>query len=70
VIITGIGTTEQECREREQNQQPRPEGRGCCLGEVFVSGFNTFLTALKGGVLNPSQTIKNFFIFKTSKNYL
>jgi len=32
-------------------------GEVCCLGKESVSGFNTFLTALKGGVLNPSQTI-------------
>jgi hypothetical protein len=30
----------------------------CCFGNVSDSGFNTFLTALKGGVLNPSHTIK------------
>jgi death-on-curing protein len=35
------------------------KGEVCCFGKVFVSGFNTFLTALKGGVLNPSHTIKN-----------
>ena len=34
------------------------KGEVCCLGKVFVSGFNTFLSALKGGVLNPSHTIK------------
>jgi hypothetical protein len=33
-------------------------GGVCCLGKVFASGFNTFLSALKGGVLNPSHTIK------------
>ena len=56
--------------------QPRPEGTRSpqpsllktgegspldgCFGKELVSGFNTFLTALKGGVLNPSPTIKNF----------
>jgi hypothetical protein len=31
----------------------------CCSNKVLHSGFNTFSTALKGGVLNPSARIKN-----------
>jgi hypothetical protein len=42
----------------QQNNNLALKGRGCCLGKVFVSGFNALLSALKGGVLNPSQTIK------------
>jgi len=34
----------------------------CCLGKVFDSGFNTSKNALKGGVLNPSHTIKWRFV--------
>jgi hypothetical protein len=34
------------------------KGEVCCSPEVMHSGFNTFVTALKGGVLNPSARIK------------
>jgi hypothetical protein len=34
------------------------KGEVCCSPEVLHSGFNTFLTALKGGVLNPSARMK------------
>jgi hypothetical protein len=30
----------------------------CCCGKVSVSGFNTLRSAPRGGVLNPSHTIK------------
>jgi hypothetical protein len=36
-----------------------PKGRGCCSNKVLHSEFNTFLTALKGGVLNPSARVNN-----------
>ena len=42
-----------------QSTCPAMNGRACCLGKVFVSGFNTLFNALKGGVLNPSRTIKD-----------
>ncbi|MDR2631009.1 MAG: 3' terminal RNA ribose 2'-O-methyltransferase Hen1, partial [Spirochaetaceae bacterium] len=39
------------------NQQPRPEGRGMLFSKGgCTQGFNTFLTALKGGVSNPFGT--------------
>jgi hypothetical protein len=42
-----------------RNQQPRPEGRGMLFSYGgCTQGFNTFLTALKGGVLNPFGTNK------------
>jgi hypothetical protein len=34
------------------------KGEVCCSPEVLHSRFNTFLTALKSGVLNPSARIK------------
>ena len=43
-----------------QNQIPRPEERGMLLSRGgCTQGFNTFLIALKGGVLNPFGTNKN-----------
>jgi hypothetical protein len=41
------------------NQQPHPKGTGyvVLLGYLY-SGFNTFLSALKGGELNPLNTNK------------
>jgi undecaprenyl diphosphate synthase len=57
-----------EYRNRDRRfggiNQPRPEGtapfmaRYGCLGKELVSESNTLLTALKGGVLDPSPTIK------------
>jgi uncharacterized membrane protein YcgQ (UPF0703/DUF1980 family) len=42
------------------NQQPRPEGQGILFSRSGCTRrFNTFLTALKGGVLNPLGTNKN-----------
>jgi hypothetical protein len=41
----------------------------CCSGKVLDSGLNTQEYALKGGVLNPSLTIKNG-IWKTIMNQL
>jgi fucose 4-O-acetylase-like acetyltransferase len=42
-----------------RNQIPRPSGRGMLLFRgSCTQGFNTFLTALKGGVLNPFGTNK------------
>ncbi|MDR2618288.1 MAG: phosphoribosylformylglycinamidine synthase [Treponema sp.] len=35
------------------------KGEVCCSRKVLHSGSNTFLTALKGGVLDPSARIKN-----------
>ena len=44
----------------ESNQIPRPEGRGMLFSRGgCTQGFNAFLTALKGGVLNPFGTNKN-----------
>jgi hypothetical protein len=70
VVITGTitGTGDQRrLRLRALNVINNLALRGevCCLGKVFVSGFNTSITALKlpreagSWVLNPSQTIKN-----------
>ena len=43
----------------EPNQIPRPEGRGMLFSRCgCTQGFNIFLTALKGGVLNPFGTNK------------
>jgi len=40
-------------------KNPAMNGGVCCFGKEFGSEFNTSLTALKGGVLNPSRTINN-----------
>jgi ABC-2 type transport system ATP-binding protein len=43
-----------------KNQQPRPEGRGMLFSKGgCTQRFNTFLTAMNGGVLNPIGTNKN-----------
>ena len=40
------------------NQQPRPKGTGyVVLIRYLYSGFNTFINAINGGVLNPSTRI-------------
>ena len=42
-----------------KNQIPRPSGRGMLFSRGgCTQGFNIFLTALKGGVLNPFGTNK------------
>jgi len=41
---------------KEENQQPRPKGtRYVVLIRYLYEGFNTLLSALKGGVLNPQH---------------
>jgi hypothetical protein len=37
------------------------KGQGYCSDKVLHSGFNTFLTVLKGRVLNPLIRIKKVF---------
>jgi hypothetical protein len=53
----------------EDNQQPRPEGQGMLFSKGgYTQGFNTFLTAMNGGVLNPIGT--NKIITLTEKEYM
>jgi hypothetical protein len=53
----GAAITPTGCKETGINN-PALKGGVCCSNKVLHSGFNTFLTALKGGVLNPSARIK------------
>jgi hypothetical protein len=49
----------QETMRAGHNQQPRPEGRGMLFSKGgYTQGFNTCLTAMNGGVLNPIGTNK------------
>ena len=51
------------------NQIPRPEGRGMLFSRCgCTQEFNTFLTALKGGVLNHFGTNKNHCMRKDYLN--
>jgi len=48
---------------KKMDDEPRPEGTGYRRSpEELHSGFNTFLNALKGGVLNPECTNKKYFV--------
>jgi O-antigen/teichoic acid export membrane protein len=70
VLIPGLiyriicGIKYRECKFKiHWNQQPRPEGRGMLFFRGgCTQGFNTFLTALKGGILNPFGTNKSLFM--------
>ena len=51
-------TSKKRVKKKKSINNPALKDGVCCSGKVFVSGFNTFKSALKGGVLNPSYTIK------------